>query len=90
MTLREWMIHNHVTQRDMAKRLGTSQQNILRWVAEVTPSLEMIKLISEVTGGAVSYEDFIIQNKYEGDKRLYEAGLVDYGVVQRWKIKPDA
>lgn len=89
MTLREWMTHNHVTQRDMAKRLGTSQQNILRWVAEVTPSLEMIKLIKEVTGGAVDYEDFILENKHKGDVRLYNAGLVDRAVVDRWKIKPD-
>ena len=89
MTLREWMIHNHVTQRDMAKRLGTSQQNILRWVAEVTPSLEMIKLISEVTDGAVSYEDFILVNKHKGDVRLFNAGLVDRAVVERWKIEPD-
>lgn len=88
MTLREWMITNNVSQRDMARRLNTSQQNVLRWQREVTPSLEMIQLISKETGGQVNFEDFLLAAKYEGDKRLYEAGKVDYSVVLAWKHVP--
>lgn len=88
-TLREWMVENAVTHRDMAKRLGTSQQNVTRWMGSVNPTLEVIKVIKEITKGEVDYESFHMNAKYEGDKRLVAAGLAKPSLLDRWVSKDE-
>lgn len=86
-TLREWMVENGITHRDMAKRLGTSQQNVTRWMGPVNPTLEMIALIEKETQLQVSFESFLMNEKFEGDKRLVEAGKAPASLLDRWVAK---
>jgi transcriptional regulator with XRE-family HTH domain len=86
-TLREWLIDNNVTHRDMAKRLGTSQQNVTRWTGPVTPSFEMIALIERETQHEVTFESFLLNEKFEGDRRLVDAGKAPSVLLDRWVAK---
>ena len=86
-TLREWMVEKGVSHRDMADRLGTSQQNVTRWMGAVSPTLEVIKLIKEISNGEVDYESFLLNEKHAGDKRLVKAGKAPASLLDRWVSK---
>lgn len=96
ISLREWLVHNEITQIEFARRMSrrlydmgektkVTQQRVLAWLGKSTPTLEMIALIIEETGGELSYESFHMQTKYDGDVRLVEAGLLDGRLLANWR-----
>lgn len=62
MTLKDWMHKEKLNQTEAAKRLGTSQFNISRWLAEKNePSLRMAIVIERKTRGAVKVADLAVR-----------------------------
>jgi predicted transcriptional regulator len=60
VTLGEWLKANKKTQAWLAKRAGTGQANICRYVAgKVIPKMATIDRFSRITHGAVNYPDWV-------------------------------
>jgi len=60
MTLKEYFkTHPDVTKRDIAIACNTDTATVFRWVTGATPSLKMVLLIEEATGGKVKPRDLI-------------------------------
>jgi hypothetical protein len=85
-TLREWMVEKKISQRQMAKLMDTKQQNINRWLGAATPELTVMRQIKTLTRNEVDYEAFLPWEKYAGDKRLVDAGLVPPQTLNRWEV----
>lgn len=60
MKLRDWMVENGVSRRDLAKALGVCINTIDRWNNRTRrPSYPSIIRLHEFTGGEVTDTDFI-------------------------------
>ena len=89
MTLREWLTKNGLRQADFGLMLGVPQQYVSRYMLDITPPLEKILKIQELTNGEVRPEDFTLVAKYEGDKRLFEAGYLSERVFESWVVEDE-
>lgn len=59
MKLKLFIEDKNITQQQVADELGTTQENVSRWVnGETIPSLENMKKIIEWSGGKVQPNDF--------------------------------
>lgn len=60
MTLAEYMKNASLTDADMAAKLGCSEGAVKKWrYRERMPRPEQLRQIDEITGGAVTANDFV-------------------------------
>jgi transcriptional regulator with XRE-family HTH domain len=60
VTLDQWLHAEKMTQSDFADRMGVAQSSVARWVAgEKVPRPERIALIETLTGGKVTFRDWM-------------------------------
>lgn len=84
MTLREWQIEKGLTHKQLADLLGSTQQNVSKWMGPVTPKLAMMEKIAKLTKYKVQPFDFSPAEKRAGDERLVKKGLCDPSILLRW------
>lgn len=58
MKLTDFLTENNLTPSDFARTVGTSRQNVCRWMQSNIPRTEEMQRIFEVTGGKVTANDF--------------------------------
>jgi DNA-binding transcriptional regulator YdaS (Cro superfamily) len=71
MKITQYMKKNEISQGMLAKKLGTHQSVVSRWVTGGTqPSFKAIQAINRVTKGKVSFEDWparaVVKKKRRG------------------------
>ena len=60
MKLKDWRVRKELSQEDLAKSLGTTQESVSYWESnEIMPRKEMLQAITELTNGKVTANDFI-------------------------------
>lgn len=60
MTLVEWRKQQHLTQKELAARLGVAQPQIAKWEKGThSPTLESAQKILEISNGAVTLADLV-------------------------------
>lgn len=58
MTLTDFLTQNSLTPSEFARRVGTSRQNVCRWMASNIPRPDEMRRIVAATEGAVTPNDF--------------------------------
>lgn len=69
MQLADYLIENNMTQQSFADAIGVRQSSVSKWLQGLArPSWPVLKQIKEVTGGAVTADDFIELPNYLDDE----------------------
>lgn len=58
MRLSEWLKAKKISVLDFAKKAGVSSMTVYRWQEDTIPDREKMQKIVELTGGAVTANDF--------------------------------
>lgn len=61
MKLSQYLEANGISQAEFARQVGTTRQNVGRWVGSVVPRPAEMMRIALLTGGAVTANDFFAE-----------------------------
>ena len=63
MKLKDFLKEEDITQEEFAKKIGSKQTTVARWIQGATPRVEMMSKILLATQGKVTANDFYYEDK---------------------------